>query len=362
MSDKKTNKKHDYKVLSKDEKQKVATLEIELPATALESHRNKALKNLSKHIELKGFRKGAAPAKMVEEAVGPMHVLEEMAQLAIYDVLPNIIEDEKIEALLQPRIAVTKIAAGNPLVFKAEFVLVPDIKLADYKKVAKSVAVEKDTKITDKEIEEYIQYLRKSRGEAEHMRRKTSADAKERELALELKEAPLPEFNDEFVKTLGDFKNAEEFKKVLSENMQKEKENKAAQKRRLEIMEKIIEASKIDLPEVMIEDELHRMMHQFRGDIEAAKMDFADYMKEIKKTEDDMKKEWRPDAIKRVMMNLIVPKIALEEKIEADKKQVAHEVKHLQEHHKDLDEAKATTYVSYMLRNDAVFAFLENLK
>ncbi len=360
MSDKKTTKK-EYKVLHKEEKNKVATFEIELPFESLAIHREKAIKALGEHVEIKGFRKGNAPAKMVEERIGEMHILEEMAQQAIYAVLPDVMIAEKIDALMQPRVAVTKIAAGNPLVFKAEFVLMPDIKLADYKKIAKSVKLD-DAKVTDKEITDYIDYIRKSRGEAEHMRKKTSADTAEREAALELKEAPIPELTDAFVATLGEFKNVEEFKKVLTDNMQKEKEKKVAQKRRMEIVEKIIEASTIELPDVMVDDELHQMMHQFSDELSSAKIGVDEYLKEIKKTKEDLLKEWRPDAVKRVKMNLIIPKIALEEKIEADKEKVKHEAAHLRSHHKDISEERAEAYVTYMLRNDAVFNFLETLK
>ncbi len=361
MSDKKTTKKA-YKLLNKEEKNKVATVEIEVPADSLESHREAAIKYISKDLEIKGFRKGMAPRKMVEDAIGEMHILEEMAHRAIIDILPTIIDAEKIDALTQPKIAVTKIAKGNPLVFKAEFILMPEITLTDYKKIAKSIKPESDVKVTDKELNDYIDYVRKSRGEAEHMRKKTSADTAEREAALELKEAPIPELNDEFVKTLGEFKNVDEFKKVLSDNMQAEKEKKAIQKRRMEIVEKIIEESKIELPDAMIDDELHQMMHQFSDELAAAKIGVDDYLKEIKKTKEDMLKEWRPDAVKRVKMNLIIPKIALEEKIEADKEKVKHEAAHLRSHHKDISEERAEAYVTYMLRNDAVFSFLESIK
>ena len=361
MSDK--NKKSvDYKILNKEEKNKVATVEIEVPAENLESEREAAIKYISKDLEIKGFRKGMAPSKMVEEAIGEMHILEEMAHRAILNVLPVIIEAEKIDALTQPKIAVTKIAKGNPLVFKAEFILMPEIKLADYKKIAKSVAPETDVKVTDKELNDYIDYIRKSRGEAEHMRKKTSADKAEREAALELKEAPIPELNDAFVATLGEFKSVDEFKKILTDNMQKEKEQKAVQKRRMQIVEKIIEESKIELPDAMIDDELHQMMHQFSDELASAKISVDDYLKEIKKTKEDMLKEWRPDAVKRVKMNLIIPKIALEEKIEADKEKVLHEANHLRSHHKDISEDRAIAYVTYMLRNDAVFKFLEEIK
>ncbi len=361
MSDK--NKKNvDYKIIKKEEKNKTAVLEIEIPYESLLSHREKSVKALGEHVEIKGFRKGSAPTKMVEEHIGDMTIMEEMAQRAIYEILPLLVEQEKIEALTQPRIAVTKIAKDNPLVFKAEFILMPEITLPDYKKIAKSVKKDEEVKLEDKEVEEYIEYLRNARAEAEYMKKKTSADPAERELAEKAGKAIAPEFNDDFVKTLGNFKDVDDFKKQLSENMLKDKKAKAAQKVRLEIIEKIISESKCDIPDILIDEEIANMMHQFKHDLENAKINFEDYMKEIKKTEEEMKTAWRPDAEKRVKMNLIIPKIAIAEKIEADPKLVEHEVKHLKEHYKDISDAQATSYVAHMLRNDAVFKFLEEIK
>ena len=87
----------------------------------------------------------------------------------------------------------------------------------------------------------------------------------------------------------------------------------------------------------------------------------TEYLKEIKKTEKDLRDEWKVDAEKRAKMNLILPKIALEEKIEADPEKVEHEAQHLAEHHK-VDATRAKQYVEYVLRNEAVLKFLEEVK
>lgn len=359
MSENKNTSK--YKILKKEEKNKLAVLEIEIPFSEVSKHQEAALKKLGADLEIKGFRKGTAPQKIVEENVNPIKVLEEMAYQTIIKILPIIVIEEKIEALTQPKISITKIAQNNPLTFKAEFILMPEIEIADYKKIAKSVPQIEKVKLEEKEVDEYLNYLRKTKGEAEQIRKKTSGDIAERKEGTEGKNV-LPELDDDFVKSLGDFKDVEDFKKQLKENMQKEKEISTKQKRRIEIIEKIISESKISLPDIMVEEELHQMMHQFENDLKNAKMSLDDYLKEIKKTKEDLFKDWRPDAIKRSKMNLILPKIALEEKIKADPEKVKQEVKHLKEHYKDISDEQAESYVSHLLRNDAVFRFLEEIK
>jgi trigger factor len=355
-----------YKILNKEEKNKELTAEIEISIDFVESLRSKSIKSIGQEVELKGFRKGTAPEKMVADYVGETKIFEEMAFEAVNQILPVIMIEEKIDSLTQPQITITKMAPKNPVILKATFVLMPEVELADYKKIAKSIKQEEVAKIEDKEIEDYIGYLLKSRAESDALKNKTAGgvtaeDAKNSKEAAEKTDLPLPEFNDDFVKTLGNFKNVEDFKTQLKENMRAEKDRHAQEKRRIQIIEKVIEESKVDLPDILITEELDRMMEQFRSDIRNYKMEPEAYLKEIKKTENDLREEWKVDATKRAKMNLILPKIALEEKIEADKEKVEHEAKHLAEHHK-VDEARAKQYVEYVLRNEAVLKFLEDLK
>jgi len=213
-----------YKILNKEEKNKKLTAEIEISIDFVESLRTKALKTIGKEVELKGFRKGTAPEKMVADYVGEEKVFEEMAFEAVNEILPIIMIEEKINSLTQPEIAITKIAPKNPVVIKASFILMPEIVLADYKKIAKSIEKKDKVSVDDKEIEDYIEYLRKSRGESEALKNKTaggitSEDAKNIKDTEGKTELVLPEFNDEFVKALGNFKNVEDFKTQLKENM-----------------------------------------------------------------------------------------------------------------------------------------------
>jgi trigger factor len=361
-----------YEIKNKEEKGAQLTLEVSVSKDHLAKFRDAAIKNLSTDVEVKGFRKGKAPESAVIEKIGEMKILEEQAWQVMHELIPNIVMDEKIEALTSPQISVTKIAPGEDLEFKATFALMPKIELADYKKLAKTVDPidESKTKATEKEITEYIDYLRKNKLQGELIKKQTggSADGKIDEKEIEeLKkqiEDPknLPELDDEFVKTLGDFKDVADFKNKLTENMSKDKEIKERNRRRTEIIEKVISESKIDLPDVIIDQEKGRMLEQYRHDIERMGMKFEDYIKEIKKTEEDLMKEWHTDAVKRAKMNLILPEIAKAEEIKPDEKRVEHEIKHLKEHHKDIDENHARNYVTHVLTNESVFEFLESQK
>ena len=90
-------------------------------------------------------------------------------------------------------------------------------------------------------------------------------------------------------------------------------------------------------------------------------MSFDEYLKEIKKTTDELKEEWKVDAEKRAKMNLILPKIAREEKIKAEEKEIELEIENLKKHHPDIDENVAKVYVTNVLTNQKVFELLDTL-
>lgn len=342
-----------YKVLNKEVEKGVAKVTIEIPSEVLERFRSDAVKELGQEVEVDGFRKGNAPEKMIIEKVGEMAVIEKAAYKAINNVVPMVITKEELEALTMPSINITKIAPMSALEFVMEVPLLPELELPDYKKIAADVEVAEEPKVEDKEVEEYIDYIRKQRAFA-------TAQAKGEKIDPEKTE--LPELDDEFVKTLGNFKDVDDFKKQLTDNMLAEKKQKASEARRIQIIENIIDKTKVDLPDVLIDQEVERMWGKFKHDIEQMKMNPDDYLKEVKKTEEELKKEWRPDARKRAVMNLLLPKIAAEEKLKAEESEIEKELEHLKQHDPSIDETHARMYIANVLTNEKVFKLLEEQK
>jgi len=327
----------------------------ELPVSVLEEHRSKAIAKISKNVEIPGFRKGKIPEDIIVKKVGDMPILEEMAEYALAKAYPEIIMENKIEAIGMPKVNITKIAQGESLGFKIQTAVMPEISLPDYRELAKKSAPKKEkVEVSDKEVDETIEQILKQR----------SAIKKDSEADSSAKDSPLqdgkpPELNDEFVKTLGNFKDVADFKKQIRENMLKEKENKAQQKKRMEILEGIIAKTKIVVPKILIESELDKMSAQFEGDIARMGLKFDEYLKHIKKTKEDLRKEWEKDAEKRAQTQLILNKIAVQEKIEAPKEETEKQIKHLMGHYKDADPMNVRTYVETILINEEVFKLLE---
>ena len=220
----------------------------------------------------------------------------------------------------------------------------PTVELPDYKTIAKQVHVEKDDlEVTEENLQATIDTIRKQR-------------------VKDKKKDALPELNDEFVKTLGDFKNVEDFKNKLRDNMELEKKRMAKDRKRNKIADGIIEKSKIEMPQLLVDGELDRMIAQFKADIEQSGLTYEKYLAEVKKTDEDLKKEWTPIAQKKAKLQLVLNKIALEEKIKPEEDQVQKEIEHILSHHKDAPEERVRIFVETMLTNEKVFDFLEKQK
>ncbi|HJO89624.1 MAG TPA: trigger factor [Candidatus Paceibacterota bacterium] len=322
-------------------------IKAEIPEKIISKYRDRAIKSLGKNVKIDGFREGHIPENILISKIGEQAILEEQAQMALADVYPVIIQNEKLNVIGRPEVTVTKIAPKNPIEFKIRTAVMPDIKLPDYKKIASKIELdEKNSGVSDKEVEEAIEQIKKG----------IAAQKKEGEKDKKV------ELTDEFVKTLGDFKDVKDFEVKIKENLIKEKQMKAREKRRAEIVEKIIEKSEIDIPKILVESELDKMLAQFKDDIARMQISFDEYLTKIKKTEESLRVEWKLDAEKRAKFQLILNKIATEEKIKIPKEEIEKETSHILEHYKDAKPENVRVYIESVLTNEKVFQLLEGQK
>jgi trigger factor len=348
-------------------------IEGEIEAEEMERARAKALKGLGQQAAFDGFRKGHVPEAVLIAKLGEMAIMEEAAEIVLGHEYQHIVIDNKIDVIARPQITLTKIARGNPLGFKIRVSVFPEFNLPDYRKIALKTLAEidkerknEDLVVSDKELNDVIDDIRKSVAKQKQDRKNQDSvnqDSENQNTPLSTEsELPLPDLTDEFIKTLGNFADVADFKKKISENLLKEKESRAAEKKRIKIGEQLVEATKIDLPEILVENELNKMAAQFNGDIERMGFKLEDYLKHINKTKEEMREDWRKDAEKRAILQMIFNKIAFEEKLLPGEKEIETEAKHMMEHYKDTDPERIRAYIETMLANESVFRFLETQK
>jgi len=338
-------------------------IKASIPVTAFESYKSQALELLGKSAKIDGFRPGKIPAGVLEKEVGEAGLLDEMAQLAISNAYPKILADTTIDAIGRPEITLTKVAMGNDLEFTIITAVMPRITLADYKKLGKEATKKTEpVEITETEIETALLEVRQMRAHQQlhddkvdhHDHDHTKIDTKD-----------LPELTDDMIKTMGKFEGVEDFKIKLRENLIKEKEARIKEKNRIDLITTIIDASTIDMPDMLVDFELDKMMQQFAHDISMMGLTMEEYMKRLEKTEVQLKTEWRINAEKRAHMQLILDEIASKEKITPSAEELKTEIAKIMDMYKntnDISEDRARAYVMQIMTNAKVFEFLEGMK
>ncbi len=119
----------------------------------MEIHIEDRIKELSKEINVNGFRKGSAPKEIIENKVGKEKIFQEAAENAIRITFPKIIEENKLFTIASPHIEITKCAPGNDLEYKAIVYVFPEITLPNYKEIAKKKTEKNNNEIEIKEEE-----------------------------------------------------------------------------------------------------------------------------------------------------------------------------------------------------------------
>lgn len=336
------------------------TITAELPAERLVQYRAKALTKLGKEVKVDGFREGHVPENVVLKQVGEERVLNEAANMAITEELPRIMASEDVAAIAAPQVSITKLAEGNALGFTATVPVMPEVTLGDYKKLAEEANKEREAvSVSDDEVEETLTHLRRERAKVEKIEAGTEANQAAKEVQ-EMETLALPGIDDTFVQSLG-YKDAEDFKVKLRENIKTEKEGREREGRRVQIIEKLIEESTVPVPEQLVEHELDKMEAQVQNDMAQSGTSLEEQLKNAGKTRGDVRGEWREAAEKRAKMQLALAEIANKENITANEEDVESHTKHTLSQQEGLNEANVRGYYRQALRNEAVLQWLETL-
>ncbi|MEA2065114.1 MAG: trigger factor [Patescibacteria group bacterium] len=168
-------------------------------------------------------------------------------------------------------------------------------------------------------------------------------------------ERELPKINDDFAKTLGKFKNLDSLKKQIKDNLIKEQETKEEQRQELEILDEVIKISTFEeIPESLIKEEVKKMIGELQGNLANQGIKFDDYMSHLKKSTEELQKEFLPQAEKRVKTALSISEYAYKNKMTIDEKNIKKEIEKMLSQYPDNNEIqekiKSENYKNY-LRN-----------
>lgn len=184
-----------------------------------------------------------------------------------------------------------------------------------------------------------------------------------------VQERKSPEVTDEFARSLGKFKDLAEMRKNISEGMIQEKKHELKEKRRSEIIEALVEVTSVEIPHVLLHEELHKMIGEFEMQLQGMGITFDQYLIQVGKKAEEIEKEWEPQAIKRIKAALALEEVAKEREIEISNEEVEAEMnktlaqyKKIQDVEKNIDLGRLYNYVKGMMQNEKVLEMLEGIK
>ncbi|MBU1290516.1 hypothetical protein KJ898_01785, partial [bacterium] len=144
---------------------------------------------------------------------------------------------------------------------------------------------------------------------------------------IEIKEKELPELNVDFIKTVGNYNNLDDFRKDIKDKLVKQLEMLNKNNYESKLLEKVTDICEVKVPKVLIEREVEYMMKSLEDDLKSKDLSLQDYYKSINTDEEKVKKEYEIVAEKRIKQELVLDKISQVENIQVTEKEVEDKIK-----------------------------------
>ena len=171
----------------------------------------------------------------------------------------------------------------------------------------------------------------------------------------EIKEKVLPELDDDFAQDVSDFDTLAEYKEDLKKTIATRKENEAKAKKEDEAIAKIIESSKMDIPEAMINTQVNRMLEDFAQRLQAQGLSVEQYFQYTGVTAEKIIEDMKPQAVKNIQSRLVLEAVVKAENIEVSDAEFEEELNKMAEQYKmEIEKIKEFMgeYESKQIRED----------
>ncbi len=145
----------------------------------------------------------------------------------------------------------------------------------------------------------------------------------------EVKRKIQPELNDEFAKEVSEFDTLDELKASIKEKLVEPKAKNAKAQKENAVMEALIEATEINVPKAMIEQNVDGQIKEFEMQLKQQGVSLSDYLSFMGQNVEAMKEVYRPNAEKQVRGRLILEKIAETENFEVKEEEVDAEIQRI---------------------------------
>ena len=165
----------------------------------------------------------------------------------------------------------------------------------------------------------------------------------------------LPELNDEFAQDVSEFDTMDEYRESVKSNLVSDKEKAAKNAKTNEAVDKLIEASKMDIPDAMVASQAEQMYEDFARRLQSQGIPIDMYLQYQGSTEEKFKEDIKPQALKQIQERLVLEAVAEKADIKISDEDFEAEVKKIADQYKmDVDKLKESMsdYEKEQLKKD----------
>ena len=359
-----------------------SSIEITVDFGDLEEKKDEAISKISKSLKVKGFRPGKIPKNIVVREVGEDYVLEEAIDIYLPEQIFEILNKEEISPAVRP---VIKDLKKEKKTYKIEVLITLWPKLSKLPKLNQTVEVE-SIEPTEEEINEQIERIKLQFGDVEKVDRPAkesdylllnisglengtelkdfnyqdylyelgsalltpSLDSKLEGvssgaiikfnddipalgksnveisvLVKEIKEKIMPELTDDWVSSVTEFDTVKEMNEELYKNIESVKKRQTANQYQGLLTSKLIEESKLELPEQLVIAEMDSILQNFMNELQQNNIKIEDYLQITGLTEETLQEDLKNQATRNLSMVVILDKVVEDQELKLDEKEVS---------------------------------------
>ncbi|RKS77293.1 trigger factor [Actinomadura pelletieri DSM 43383] len=363
-------------------------LTVEVPFDELKPNLDKAYKEISQQVRIKGFRPGKVPAPLIDKYVGRGAVLQEAVNDALPELYGRAVEESEIFVLGQPDVEVTELEDGTQFAFTAEVDIRPKFEVPDYDGL--EVVVD-DAEVTDEQVEETIGNLRErfaslttaeraveegdfatvdlvaridgeevedasTSGYSYEVGSKTAIEGlddalvglaagedatftgtlvggehagEEAEITVtvqSVKVKNLPDLDDEFAQLASEFDTIDELREDVRTRLGRQVRAQQLNQARDKALEALLEKVDIPLPDKVVDEEISRRNQQLEQQLQMAGMTKADYLKDEEKSEEEFDSDVADAARLAVKGGFVLDQLAVQEELNVENEELSEYV------------------------------------
>ncbi len=340
----------------------------------------KALHELSRDIELPGFRKGNVPMDQAKKKINPEKLFEAIVHHILPPAFEKLIADHDIKPIIHPRV---EAISREPLTLKITFIEKPEITLKGINKIK----IEKKTpEVDDKELQKMIDFVLEKHKETKEVDREAKegdlitmdfhgTDEENKEIdgirtkghqveigskvlipgfednlkgvkkgeekaftltfpekyhaeklqnkpvtfhvtVMKIEEVSRPTLTDEFAKKELQSESVEEFKKQIKESMEQQELSVEHQRRERILMDELTKCTKVELAPELIDEETRQMVGEFEQQLSQQGMSMEQWMQASGKKTEEVFEDMKNQAEKRLTLRLGMQKLVQEKNID----------------------------------------------